>query len=126
MNAAPVTEMAHRHRVVILHGRLVPERNSLDALGRHKVLAFAGIGNPEKFFLTLTDAGIDVAERASFPDHHRYTAKEAKDLLARADAGSLVLITTEKDHVRRGRRSAPCRARRPRQHAAGAARDPGS
>jgi tetraacyldisaccharide 4'-kinase len=100
VNAAPVTEMAHRHRVAILHGRLVPERNSLDALGRHKVLAFAGIGNPEKFFLTLTDAGIDVAERASFPDHHRYTAKEAKELLARADAGSLVLITTEKDHVR--------------------------
>ena len=65
-----------------------------------KVLAFAGIGDPEKFFATLADAGVAVAERVSFPDHHRYTAAEAQALIARADAENLMLLTTEKDLVR--------------------------
>jgi tetraacyldisaccharide 4'-kinase len=84
----------------VFHGRLEADRNSLAALGKRKVLAFAGIGNPDKFFATLTEAGIAVAERSSFPDHHRYTAAEAQGLIARAEAENLVLITTEKDHVR--------------------------
>ena len=57
----------------IFHARLEPDRDVVAAIGRRKVLAFAGIGDPEKFFATLTAAGIDVAERAGFPDHHRYT-----------------------------------------------------
>jgi tetraacyldisaccharide 4'-kinase len=64
------------------------------------VLAFAGIGNPDKFFATLTEAGIAVAERVGFDDHHRFTAGEANDLLARARAANLMLVTTEKDLMR--------------------------
>jgi tetraacyldisaccharide 4'-kinase len=84
----------------VFHGRLEADRNSLAALGKRKVLAFAGIGNPDKFFATLTEAGVDVTERSRFPDHHRYTAADAQALIARAQAENLVLITTEKDHVR--------------------------
>jgi tetraacyldisaccharide 4'-kinase len=98
--AAKVLETARRHGVTVFHARLEADRNSLAALGKRKVLAFAGIGNPDKFFATLTDAGIDVAERSSFPDHHRYTAAQAQALIARAQAQNLMLITTEKDHVR--------------------------
>ena len=98
--AAAVADAARRYGVALFHGRLEPDANSLAALGRRKVLAFAGIGDPEKFFATLGAAGIEVAERASFPDHHRYTAAEAQALLARATAQNLVLITTEKDFVR--------------------------
>jgi tetraacyldisaccharide 4'-kinase len=98
--AVKVTEAARRSGIAIFHGRLEPDRNTLAALGGRKVLAFAGIGNPDKFFATLTEAGVTVAERASFADHHRYTAADASALLARAAAASLVLMTTEKDHVR--------------------------
>jgi tetraacyldisaccharide 4'-kinase len=98
--AAKILATARRHGVTVFHGRLEADRNSLDALGKRKVLAFAGIGNPEKFFSTLTEAGIAVAARSGFPDHHRYTAAEAQGLVARAQAENLVLITTEKDHVR--------------------------
>ena len=98
--AAKVLETARRYAVTVFHGRLEGDRNSLAALGKRKVLAFAGIGNPDKFFATLTEAGVDVAERSRFPDHHRYTAADAQALIARAQAGNLVLITTEKDHVR--------------------------
>jgi tetraacyldisaccharide 4'-kinase len=98
--AAKVLDCARRHRVTVFHSRLEPDRNSLAALGGRKVLAFAGIGDPEKFFATLREAGIAIGERASFPDHHRYTTTDAQTLLARAKAANLVLITTEKDHVR--------------------------
>jgi tetraacyldisaccharide 4'-kinase len=98
--APRVGEAARRYGVAIFHARLDPDRNSLAALGNKKVLAFAGIGNPDKFFATLAEAGVAVAERISFPDHHRYTASEASMLIAHADAAGLVLMTTEKDHVR--------------------------
>jgi tetraacyldisaccharide 4'-kinase len=98
--AAPVIKLAVRHRLAVFHGRLEPDRQTLAALSGRKVLAFAGIADPEKFFATLADAGVVVAERRSFADHHRYTAIEARMLMARADDKNLVLITTEKDHVR--------------------------
>ena len=52
-------------------------------LGR-KVFAFAGIASPEKFFATLAAAGVVVAGRVSFRDHHPYTERE---LRAAADGG---------------------------------------
>jgi tetraacyldisaccharide 4'-kinase len=97
---AAVAQLAGRYGVPVFHGRLEADAKSLAALTGHKVLAFAGIGDPDKFFATLTEAAIDVAERASFPDHHRYAVAEAQALLARADAANLLLITTEKDLVR--------------------------
>jgi tetraacyldisaccharide 4'-kinase len=64
------------------------------------VLAFAGIGDPDKFFATLRDAGITVAATRSFPDHHRYTSAEAAALCEQADRQGLVLVPTEKDVAR--------------------------
>jgi tetraacyldisaccharide 4'-kinase len=93
-------EAARRHRVAIFHGRLEPDRAMLDTLGQRRVLAFAGIADPEKFYATLSEAGVAVAERASFPDHHRYSATDAHALVARADAANLLLLTTEKDYAR--------------------------
>ena len=70
------------------------------ALKPRKVLAFAGIGDPEKFFATVAAAGIAVAATKSFPDHHRYTAEEAAELVMDCEHESLTLLTTEKDHAR--------------------------
>jgi tetraacyldisaccharide 4'-kinase len=98
--ATKVIETARRCGIAIFHGRLEPDRSSLAALGGRKVLAFAGIGNPDKFFTTLAEAGVAVGRREGFADHHRYTAAEANALMERADTEGLVLITTEKDHVR--------------------------
>jgi tetraacyldisaccharide 4'-kinase len=100
--AEPVAAVARRRGAAIFHGRLVPDRNVLLALKGRRVLAFAGIGDPHKFFATLSEAGLEVAERAGFPDHHRYTAAEAQALVGRAEAANLVLLTTEKDAARLG------------------------
>lgn len=65
-----------------------------------RVLAFAGIGNPEKFYATLRETGAEIAATRSFPDHHPFSAEDIADLNAEAKAGDLQLVTTEKDQVR--------------------------
>jgi tetraacyldisaccharide 4'-kinase len=64
------------------------------------VLAFAGIGRPEKFFASLASIGAGVAASRAFADHHMFTPREIEGLVARASARNLILVTTEKDHVR--------------------------
>jgi tetraacyldisaccharide 4'-kinase len=98
--AAKALDRARRRGLPIFHARLEPDRSVIAAIGVRKVLAFAGIGNPGKFFATLAEAGIDVAERAGFADHHPYTAADAQALIAHAETKRLMLLTTEKDIMR--------------------------
>jgi tetraacyldisaccharide 4'-kinase len=71
-----------------------------DKFAGRRFLAFAGIGHPEKFFDTVTQAGGEVAMSRSFPDHHFYTNDELRELARTADEAGLELITTAKDLVR--------------------------
>ena len=84
----------------VFRGRLEPDAQALAVLKGRPVLAFAGIGDPEKFFATLRDAGIELGATVSFPDHHRYRRYEARDLIERAERDGLVPVTTEKDVAR--------------------------
>ena len=68
-------------------------------IGR-RVLAFAGIAIPGKFFDALERAGVVLAGREAFADHHAFTAKELARLDATARALGAVLVTTPKDAVR--------------------------
>ncbi len=65
-----------------------------------KILAFAGIGNPESFFSLLKDSGLNVKKEISFPDHYNYTKKEMENLIVKAKNEGLTLVTTEKDFFR--------------------------
>jgi tetraacyldisaccharide 4'-kinase len=68
------------------------------------VAAFCGIARPEQFFRGIESAGLRLAVRTTFPDHHRYSAREINRLLSTARAaGAAALITTEKDEVRLGK-----------------------
>lgn len=81
----------------VLHARLEPE---VASLAGQRVLAFAGIGRPEKFFATLRGLGADLVETVAFADHHPYSADEMQRLIGRAEALSAVPMTTTKDAVR--------------------------
>jgi tetraacyldisaccharide 4'-kinase len=107
--AAAIESAAALRGLSLFRGTLVPDAVSVAELKSGRVLAFAGIGDPEKFFATLNDAGIDIAMRRGFPDHHRFTAADAESLVAQADRASLTLVTTEKDWVRLGHRRALAR-----------------
>lgn len=71
-----------------------------DNLLKQPFVAFCGIGRPQKFFDTLSKAGVTVLKTRSFPDHHAYTQAEALSLLSEARQSKAGLVTTEKDHVR--------------------------
>jgi tetraacyldisaccharide 4'-kinase len=113
--ARPVIKAAISANLPVFSGRLSPDGDAVAALRSQRVLAFAGIGDPEKFFHTLGEAGIDAPVRRGFADHHRYTASEAARLLGEADAQKLTPVTTEKDLVRLT--GEPLAALRARTHA---------
>jgi tetraacyldisaccharide 4'-kinase len=84
----------------VLRARLKPTEASVAALRGRRVLAFAGIGDPVRFFATLRASGIDVARERGFADHHRFSPGEIDALIAEAQRETLTLVTTEKDFAR--------------------------
>jgi len=119
------TGLARADAVILMHGSRAPAREddddpsrldrALEGLGKPvlhatlepegeapagPLLAFAGIGRPQKFFDTLKALGADMVDGASFPDHHAYAEADLKNLVAHAGVHGARLITTEKDHVR--------------------------
>jgi tetraacyldisaccharide 4'-kinase len=84
----------------VFPAHLKPDAASVAALRGKRVLAFAGIGDPSRFFRTLSACGVDVVRGRTFADHHRFKRRELQALLADAEAGGLTLATTEKDLAR--------------------------
>jgi tetraacyldisaccharide 4'-kinase len=95
-----VISAAQSRGLPVWHGRLVPDQSAVAELKGRKVLAFAGIGDPDKFFDTAAEAGIAVARTKRYPDHHRFSAEEAAALIMDAEHDGLALLTTEKDKAR--------------------------
>jgi len=87
------------NRLPILHAHLEPEAEAA-SLNGEEVVAFAGIGRPDKFFQTLERLGAKVIEGYRFPDHHPYHPSEIAELILEAEKRSAALITTTKDFVR--------------------------
>ncbi|MBI5129253.1 MAG: tetraacyldisaccharide 4'-kinase [Rhodopseudomonas palustris] len=87
---------------LVLRAQLRPDDASVERLKRRRVLAFAGIGDPARFFATLRSSGVDVVDAQAFADHHPFTADDLAGLAARARSGGLALVTTEKDLARIG------------------------
>lgn len=76
------------------------QRRSLDELSQRKVLAFAGIAGPSRFFHTLHQLGAQVVGQHAFPDHHPFRPQELALLAKKAEQTAALLFTTAKDHVR--------------------------
>ena len=71
-----------------------------DGIQNKKVIALAGIGNPENFFDQLKEKNIDLIKTYSYPDHHNYSKKELKNIIDESEKNNAVIVTTEKDHSR--------------------------
>jgi tetraacyldisaccharide 4'-kinase len=99
------TEIAVRGKPV-LPARLRPDEASLNSLEGRRVLAFAGIGDPTRFFNTLRKSGIDVVRERAFPDHHVFSKADIDGLVSEARGDGLTLVTTEKDLARLKQRGA--------------------
>ena len=84
----------------VLAAHLEPDPAAVKQLRGQRVLAFAGIGDPGRFFRTLQASGIEVAQQKAFADHHRFSLGEIAALVADAKRDGLIPVTTEKDLVR--------------------------
>jgi tetraacyldisaccharide 4'-kinase len=84
----------------VLRAKFAADAGAASQLKGKRVLAFAGIGNPEKFFRSLEAVGAEVLLKRSLPDHHRFSAREANELISEAANKGLILVTTEKDRAR--------------------------
>jgi tetraacyldisaccharide 4'-kinase len=93
---------------LVLSSHFMPDAGSVAKLRDKRVLAFAGIGDPGRFFRTLRAAGIEVARERAFADHHAFSESEIENLDREAQREGLTLATTEKDFARlRGRSEGP-------------------
>ncbi|NKB45249.1 MAG: tetraacyldisaccharide 4'-kinase [Alphaproteobacteria bacterium] len=80
-------------------GALEAEAESVHLHGR-KVVAFAGLGRPQKFFDTLADLGAVVVAAHPFDDHHLYKPADIQLILDEAFGLDALPVTTEKDAMR--------------------------
>jgi tetraacyldisaccharide 4'-kinase len=100
-------ELARRNKPE-LRARLKPDAEAVARLLGKPVFAFAGIGDPERFFRTLRAGGIEVARTRAFADHHMFSNDEIAALAAEARREQQILVTTEKDLARlHGREGVP-------------------
>lgn len=86
-------------RLPVLRARLVTTPDAA-ALKGQRVLAFAGIAMPDKFFTSLAETGADIIRRVPFPDHHMFQPDELTTLMSQAEQLHALPVTTAKDAMR--------------------------
>ncbi len=81
-----------------------PDQKDMEALRHKKVILFAGLARPHKFFTMMeayqTQYQFEMIDRIDYEDHHVYTSKELSSLQRKAQENHAVLVTTEKDYMR--------------------------
>lgn len=71
-----------------------------EGLEGQKIVAFAGIGRPEKFYNSLKELGALLIKTIDFPDHHFYLEKELLEIISFAKSENAKIYTTSKDFVK--------------------------
>ncbi len=83
----------------VIRGHLDPTADAVHLRGR-KVVAFAGLGQPDKFFNALVSVGAKVIAAHPFDDHHLYQPADIQPILDEAFELDALPVTTEKDAMR--------------------------
>jgi tetraacyldisaccharide 4'-kinase len=95
-----VAHIAARAGKRLFAALLVADPAAAAGLAGRRIVAFAGIGRPDKFFATLAEIGAEIVARYAFADHHLYAADEIAGLRRLAEEHDALIVTTEKDAVR--------------------------
>jgi tetraacyldisaccharide 4'-kinase len=70
---------------------------NIDEFKNKRLLAIAGIGNPENFFDLLKKNNLNIEKKLIFPDHYNFSKKEIKKIIEQSKKDKLKIIMTEKD-----------------------------
>jgi tetraacyldisaccharide 4'-kinase len=93
----------------VLRASVVPAATA-DWLRSTRVVAWAGIGAPQRFFTMLRALGAELAHSVAFRDHQMVGCADAERLLDLARRHRARLVTTEKDMVRLAGAAGACGA----------------
>jgi len=85
-------------KIKIFYSNYKPQ--NIDEFQSKKIIAFAGIGNPENFFDLLMDNKLNIVGTIKFPDHHKYSEQVLENLSNKIKDNNSILLTTEKDYFR--------------------------
>ncbi len=91
--------LTSRSDLAVLKGNITPIGET-DWLRGTRIIAFAGIARPEKFFTTLETLGAHFQDKIIYPDHHPFSEQDARHLLTLTTRTGAQLVTTEKDWLR--------------------------
>ena len=81
----------------IFYGEVVPQAPQTE---NKNVIAFAGIGRPQKFYDSLKNCGLNVIKTFDFPDHYLYKSDDIKKIVETAEDLGAEIFTTSKDFVK--------------------------
>ena len=90
------------NKIKIFYATYEPDIKIIKAFKNKKIIAFAGIGFPNKFYNLLKKIHFNVLETKDFPDHHIYKKNELNLLIQKSKLLNSTLVTTEKDYVKIG------------------------
>ena len=82
----------------IFYSSYVPE--NVEMFKNKKLIALAGIGNPENFFNLLNKFNLKIEKKIVFPDHYNFSKSEILKIISDANENKCNVITTEKDYFR--------------------------
>ena len=82
----------------VFYSKYIP--TNLDQFKNKKLLAIAGIGNPENFFKLLSENNLDLRESIVFPDHYKFKEEEISKIIKSAHQNNMHIIMTEKDYYK--------------------------
>ncbi len=86
------------NNVKIFYSRYIPQ--NLEEFKNKKLIAFAGIGNPDNFFSLLEDNDVKIHSKLAFPDHYKFNRSEIQKMVDESIKSKMELVTTEKDYFR--------------------------
>ncbi|MDA7829108.1 tetraacyldisaccharide 4'-kinase, partial [bacterium] len=73
---------------------------NIDQFKNKKLLAIAGIGNPNNFFQLVEENGLEIEKKLIFPDHYEFSDIEITNLIKEAESNNHQIIMTEKDYFK--------------------------
>ena len=76
------------------------EPENIDQFKGKKLLAIAGIGNPENFFQMIEKNGLTIQKKLVFPDHYIFSKNEIKNIINEAENNNYKIVMTEKDYFK--------------------------
>ena len=88
------------NKIKIFYATFKPDIKIIKNFKNKKIIAFAGIGFPNKFYNLLKKMNFNVLETKDFPDHHIYKKNELNLLVQKSKLLNATLVTTEKDYVK--------------------------